>query len=33
VQRFNFPNSDACDVRRESQKAAARALANDKSKP
>ena len=33
VQRSNFPNSDASDVRREFQKAAATALANGKAKP
>lgn len=33
VQRSNFPNSDASDVRREFQKAAAAALANGKIKP
>jgi CubicO group peptidase (beta-lactamase class C family) len=32
VQRANFPNSDASDVRREFQKAAATAMANDKIK-
>jgi CubicO group peptidase (beta-lactamase class C family) len=32
VQRSNFPNSDASDVRREFQKAAASALANGKAK-
>ena len=33
VQRSNFPNSDASNVRREFQKAAAVALANGKAKP
>ncbi|MBI4326244.1 MAG: beta-lactamase family protein [Chloroflexi bacterium] len=33
VQRSNFPNSDASDVRREFQKAAATALANGKTRP
>jgi CubicO group peptidase (beta-lactamase class C family) len=33
VQRSNFPNSDASDVRREFQKAAATALTNGKAKP
>ena len=33
VQRSNFPNSDASDVRREFQKAAATALANGRAKP
>jgi hypothetical protein len=33
VQRSNFPNSDASDVRREFQKAAATALARGDSKP
>ena len=33
VQRSNFPNSDASDVRREFQKAAATAVANGKTKP
>jgi CubicO group peptidase (beta-lactamase class C family) len=33
VQRSNFPNSDASDVRREFQKAAATALAKTKAKP
>ena len=33
VQRSNFPNSDAGDVRREFQKAAATALASGKAKP
>lgn len=33
VQRSNFPNSDASDVRHEFQKAAAAALANGKIKP
>jgi CubicO group peptidase (beta-lactamase class C family) len=32
VQRSNFPNSDASDVRREFQKAAASALENGKSR-
>jgi len=33
VQRSNFPNRDASDVRREFQKAAATALANGKARP
>ena len=33
VQRSNFRNSDASDVRREFQKAAATALAKGKGKP
>ena len=33
VQRSNFPNSDTSDVRRDFQKAAARALAKDSAKP
>ena len=33
LQRSNFPNSDASDVRREFQKAAATALAGGKAKP
>jgi hypothetical protein len=33
LQRANFSNSDASEVRREFQKAAATALANGKAKP
>jgi len=33
MQRSNFPNSDASDVRREFQKAAATALSGGKAKP
>jgi len=33
VQRSNFPNSDASDVRREFQKAAATAVTDGKAKP
>ena len=33
VQRSNFPNSDASDLRREFQKATATALANGKAQP